>query len=410
MVWAYEHVNNIAPALGRLKKSGIPFYVCPGSSNWLSLSGRYDNMKSNVFASVAHAKQYGAQGYLMTDWGDGGHCRPWLASLPSLILMRACISGEELTDAMVAAEVDRITGVKCGEALIRYQRLDRFSGIPWKYNHSETYNMLSDGEDYFRPAAVTDDKLAGLFAEWRDAKATLCLDGAQPWVRDGFELMDLMYEVLELRWRARHREVASKVPRYRELWLKYNRPGGLEKSIAKNFGIGTSRGFQTLPPPAPRKGEKQVEGWLKATESAAAAKASVKPSQYTPNVQWRRSGAVELPVVFSGNPVEELSWTFEAPFELAFGNEIAFDFYCEHQDRIAGARLEFLVGGKWISSLVFKPEVGGYWRRIALDIENVFGGIRIGNAEAMRLVVKRAKDRNTVLAMANMVQSKGNAK
>ena len=103
-------------------------------------------------------------------------------------------------------------------------------------------------------------------------------------------------------------------------------------------------------------------------------------------------------------------WTFEAPFELAFGNEIAFDFYCEHQDRIAGARLEFLVGGKWISSLVFKPEVGGYWRRIAFDIENVFGGIRIGKAEAMRLVVKRAKDRNTVLAMANMVQSKGNAK
>ena len=72
--------------------------------------------------------------------------------------------------------------------------------------------------------------------------------------------------------------------------------------------------------------------------------------------------------------------------------------------------MEFLVGGKWISSLVFKPEVGGYWRRIAFDIENVFGGIRIGKAEAMRLVVKRAKDRNTVLAMANMVQSKGNAK
>ena len=52
--------------------SGIPFYVCPGTSAWCSLAGRTDNALGNLRSAAESGLQYGAAGYLITDWGDPG--------------------------------------------------------------------------------------------------------------------------------------------------------------------------------------------------------------------------------------------------------------------------------------------------------------------------------------------------
>jgi hexosaminidase len=54
-------------------ESGVPFYVCPGTSSWLSIAGRTDNMLANQLSAAAHGLAHGAIGYLNTDWGDHGH-------------------------------------------------------------------------------------------------------------------------------------------------------------------------------------------------------------------------------------------------------------------------------------------------------------------------------------------------
>ena len=54
-------------------RSGIAFYVCPGTSSWCSIAGRTDNAIGNLRNAAESGLKNGAIGYLNTDWGDMGH-------------------------------------------------------------------------------------------------------------------------------------------------------------------------------------------------------------------------------------------------------------------------------------------------------------------------------------------------
>lgn len=59
-----------------LAKAGIPFYVCPGTCTWLSFTGRFDTMNFNLRTMGEIGREYGAEGYLLTDWSSGGSGHP----------------------------------------------------------------------------------------------------------------------------------------------------------------------------------------------------------------------------------------------------------------------------------------------------------------------------------------------
>ena len=62
---------------GRLfATSGIPFYVCPGTSSWNSIAGLTDNAIANLLNAAENGLKHGAVGFLNTDWGDNGHWQP----------------------------------------------------------------------------------------------------------------------------------------------------------------------------------------------------------------------------------------------------------------------------------------------------------------------------------------------
>lgn len=63
---------NTAP----LAEAGVPFWVAPGTSTWLTLVGRLDNARANILDAVEVAAERGAPGFLLTCWGDGGHMEP----------------------------------------------------------------------------------------------------------------------------------------------------------------------------------------------------------------------------------------------------------------------------------------------------------------------------------------------
>ncbi|MCX6894167.1 MAG: hypothetical protein NTZ16_01390, partial [Verrucomicrobia bacterium] len=63
-------------------KAKIPFYVCPGTSAWQTLVGKHDNAFANLRAAAKAGRKHGALGYLITDWGDGGHPQPLAVSWP----------------------------------------------------------------------------------------------------------------------------------------------------------------------------------------------------------------------------------------------------------------------------------------------------------------------------------------
>lgn len=80
LAWGYE-ANHPFEAQGALfAQSGVPFYVCPGTSAWQSMVGRTENMRGNLLNAAENGKRHGARGYLITDWGDFGHWQPPMIS------------------------------------------------------------------------------------------------------------------------------------------------------------------------------------------------------------------------------------------------------------------------------------------------------------------------------------------
>ncbi len=73
LAWGYESGFPFEEKAAAFAEAGLPFYVCPGTSSWLSIGGRTHNMLENQLEAGEAGKRHGAEGYLVTDWGDRGH-------------------------------------------------------------------------------------------------------------------------------------------------------------------------------------------------------------------------------------------------------------------------------------------------------------------------------------------------
>lgn len=73
MQWGYETEQHFDRNCRRLQEHGLKFYVCPGTSMWGSFTGRTNNALVNITSAAECGVYYGADGFLLTEWGDGGH-------------------------------------------------------------------------------------------------------------------------------------------------------------------------------------------------------------------------------------------------------------------------------------------------------------------------------------------------
>lgn len=86
----------------------VPFWVCPGTSTWNSLLGRWSNARANLLDAARVGRAHGAAGYLITDWGDNGHMQPPSASFAPLMYGASLAwCADANTDLDVAAALDR---------------------------------------------------------------------------------------------------------------------------------------------------------------------------------------------------------------------------------------------------------------------------------------------------------------
>jgi len=68
----------------KFQEAGLAWIACPGSSGWRSHGARLDHSLPNVRKFALEAKRSGADGLLMTDWGDYGHRNTLGVSLSSI--------------------------------------------------------------------------------------------------------------------------------------------------------------------------------------------------------------------------------------------------------------------------------------------------------------------------------------
>ena len=83
LCWGYEANHPYVDQCEKLAASGREFWVCPGTSSWHSFGGRLQNAVGNLALAAIAGSEAGAQGFLITDWGDHGHLQPpAIAELP----------------------------------------------------------------------------------------------------------------------------------------------------------------------------------------------------------------------------------------------------------------------------------------------------------------------------------------
>ncbi len=249
-----EELRGFAVRVAPFAARGVPFFVCPGTSSWNSLVGRWPNARANVLDAVESGLAAGARGFLLTDWGDNGHLQPWPVSLPALVYGGAvswCVAANR--DLDVEAALSRVvfhdaTG-ELARALADLGGLYRETGLT-SINASPLFlALLARRHGPVRAWGETSrTKLERVHAAIEQALARL--GRARPVADDGALVARETAHAARL---ARHgawrlgcsylqhgpsdvelaRDLRALCETQRELWLARSRPGGLPDSLAR---------------------------------------------------------------------------------------------------------------------------------------------------------------------------------
>lgn len=230
--------------------AGYPFWVAPGTSSWLSLVGRWTNARANMLDAAAVGFAEGASGYLVTDWGDGGHPQP----LPVGLLPAAygagvawCAASNHGVD--VTPVVDGLLGARPGVAarlaelgdLYRRIGVSAINGSPLMLAMLRTRTLPLRG----RLARAAAERTGEAIDRALDHFETVPFAGARA-EHLAAELVAACRLLRHGLWRLRRERGEGRVDPaalaldftaaerlQREAWLATSRPGGLDDSLAK---------------------------------------------------------------------------------------------------------------------------------------------------------------------------------
>lgn len=236
--WGYEADHPFARETAALKKAGLRFVVCPGTSTWCALLGRTDVMMANIDNAIENGERNGAMGALLTDWEQ--FPQPWICSLPSIVYFAHRVRGEKLSEAQLVAAVDRIVGCRAGESLLAlgkvYQKVSSVKGggiYTTSFRH-----LLQLGEEFpWGRNGTSRETFRAALKAWKEARALADLEDGAWWVKDDFAVIDLIERAATMRIEEPHKKNFKAIiePEYRRLWLRQSRPGGLSGVVDQLF-------------------------------------------------------------------------------------------------------------------------------------------------------------------------------
>ncbi|CAH1215706.1 hypothetical protein PAECIP111892_04162 [Paenibacillus auburnensis] len=261
MEWGYSAGHPFEADTLKFREAGIPFYVCPGTSSWNSLTGRTDNMLANLRNAAVHGKTNGAVGYLITDWGDFGHWQHLPVSYAGFIYGAALSwNVENNLEADVAGYLNRSVfkdhSETIGQLLLDLGNYYKLESGTLRPNDSELSMLLRSRLDNMgivkKLTPVHFDQLEAYVStiEEQLEELDLACDDAEL-VRQ--ELANGIHFVKHALYLGRLKLQLSASPdqvdlarvkglikdldlllhSYRQLWTRRNRAGGLEQSISK---------------------------------------------------------------------------------------------------------------------------------------------------------------------------------
>jgi hypothetical protein len=159
--WWYEAEHDF-DKVRRFAEHDLAFWVCPGTSSWNCLFPRLDNAVTNISRWADAGRRHGADGLLVTDWGDFGHYNllgnSWL---PYAWAAQQAWSGDEAPARFDRAFSRLVFGDASGESARFYRELGAVHDAGFKvFNGSALQFLFFDDLDraYFvrgtKPAAL----------------------------------------------------------------------------------------------------------------------------------------------------------------------------------------------------------------------------------------------------------------
>lgn len=245
ILWGYYLDHPYEQQCSYMESLGRKYIVAPGTSTWNSFGSRWDCAYENIKTACDCAKRHGAEGMILTQWGDGGNHQPWCAMYPALVLGGAASWGS------------------CPSAETVCEALDRFVFIDGTGNFSRALCMLGRADPvmklfcfYHKIFFATPEDAKKLSAECGydfsaiEGAADFALalsESSSPACRDG-ELCktELSLGVEMIKWAMRkargdfstetdsqQRDLKIIVSRYENIWLERAAVGGLCESAGR---------------------------------------------------------------------------------------------------------------------------------------------------------------------------------
>lgn len=264
MVWGYDSKFRFDTILPKFRRAGLDFYVCPGTSTWRSIIGKNNIAFTNLRNAAIYGKENHAKGMLVTNWGDHGHWQP--LSVCYAPMMVGCSYAWNCDTSVVRRAAFLLNEYvfndktqNTGLALIRLGNAYEKAKIPegvanifhvllnryaWKMKNQYQTKEITVA-NLRKTEAEIDSALQILKharPECADANIVLAeieqaTDLAKHALHLGIERMQVKsYQTLDIPMDKRKklaRELQQIIDNHKRLWVKRNRPGGLQESAGR---------------------------------------------------------------------------------------------------------------------------------------------------------------------------------
>ena len=184
--WHYTPEDHY-PSLITYQEKRMRFWAAGGVNTWNSIFPRVYNADKNLIRFSSEARERGAEGFLVTDWGDHGHAQPLGLSLYGYLLGgRQCLYGTPIQ----AEDFDRSVRdlVFCDPREEEAFRLLMDSNLP---------PGIQSGYKTMTLYAFFDDLLDGLSMNGDEHYPAVTREAFETFLRNGSRAVNLLRDVID---------------------------------------------------------------------------------------------------------------------------------------------------------------------------------------------------------------------
>ena len=130
IIWGYEPTHPFEEQAAAIARCGLEFCLAPGTGTWKSFTGRWPVAKKNIELACNQSQKHGAEGILLTSWGDCGNHQPWPTMYPGMLHgAQLSWNGKQVDENTLGQAIDcwvyRSTDSQIGKALLEMGKLDQ---------------------------------------------------------------------------------------------------------------------------------------------------------------------------------------------------------------------------------------------------------------------------------------------